>query len=256
MSDIATANSTYSIGTNDTASTLTNDVSTTDAQQWNGAATAIIGIETILGTSTTLKGSKADLVERLAVGVDADGKLKLSTDASVSGPLAVAKGGTGTTVQVVPTGVIIAWTTTSAPTGYLLCDGSAVNRTTYSTLFGVISTTYGVGDGSTTFNLPDLRGRVVIMVDGAANRITSASTNGGNADTLGGAGGAETHTLVTAEMAAHTHDNVCRTAGGSNGLRAATSANPATGATTGSTGSGSAHSNTQPWIALNYVIKT
>ncbi len=256
MSDLSTANSTYFIGTLDTASTLTDNVSTTDAQQWNGVATGVIGVENTLGTSTTLKGSKADLVERLAVGIDADGKLKLSTDASVTGPLSVSKGGTGTTVQVIPTGIIIAWTTTSAPTGYLLCDGSAVSRTIYATLFGVISTTYGVGDGSTTFNLPDLRGRVVIMIDGAAGRITTASTNGGNADTLGGVGGAQTHTLTTAQMPAHTHSNTGHIFGGSNGPSLLSNINLDESYTTGSAGSDSAHSNTQPWLALNYVIKT
>lgn len=88
MADITLANSTYSTGTNDTASTLVNNVTATDAQQYNGAATAIIGIETILGTGTDLKGSTADLVARLAVEHNADGTQKTLT---------VPKGGTGVT---------------------------------------------------------------------------------------------------------------------------------------------------------------
>lgn len=88
MADIALANSTYSTGTNDTASTLVNNVTATDAQQWNGVATAVVGIETILGTGTDLKGSTADLVARLAVEHNADGTQKTVT---------VAKGGTGAT---------------------------------------------------------------------------------------------------------------------------------------------------------------
>jgi len=56
-----------------------------------------------------------------------------------------------------PTGAVLMWTTNSAPTGYLLCDGTAVSRTTYAGLFAVTGTTYGVGDGSTTFNLPNLK---------------------------------------------------------------------------------------------------
>jgi len=67
----------------------------------------------------------------------------------------------GTNLTTVPTGTVSAFAGSAAPTGYLLCDGSPVNRTTYSALFAVIDETYGVGDGSTTFNLPDLRGRVV-----------------------------------------------------------------------------------------------
>lgn len=134
--------------------------------------------------------------------------------------------------------------------GGLANDGSAVSRADYSGLFAKIGTTHGVGDGSTTFNLPDERGRVRITVDGSANRITSASTNGANADTLGGTGGAQTHTLVLSEIPAHTHNytavrnvagGVCA-AGGDKGEQ--------TNAST-SVGSDGAHSNTQPWIAFH-----
>ena len=196
MADLTLANSTYATGTNDTASTLTSNVDEHDAQHINGPNSAVIALETVLGDGPTVKGSVSDFATRMAVEHNADGTQKT---------LATTKGGTGKTYDVMPTGAIIVWTTTSAPTGFLLCDGSAVSRTTYSDLFDVVGTTYGVGDGSTTFNVPDLLGRVVIMVDGAANRITSASTNGANADTLGGAGGAQTHTLVTGETPAHTH---------------------------------------------------
>lgn len=149
----------------------------------------------------------------------------------------------------------------ATPPGWLPCDGTAVSRTTYARLFTAISTQFGVGDGSTTFNVPDVRGRTPIMVDGAANRITSASTNGVNADTLGGVGGAETHTLVTAELAAHEHQQQAVFLGGgvNNSLNTAVTTNALTfnnGGLTASTGGGGAHSNTQPWIALNAYIKT
>ncbi len=62
----------------------------------------------------------------------------------------------------VPSGAVMAWTTNSAPTGWLLCDGSAVSRTDYADLFNLIGTTYGAGDGSNTFNLPNLQGRVEV----------------------------------------------------------------------------------------------
>jgi microcystin-dependent protein len=64
------------------------------------------------------------------------------------------------------TGEVKIWTTASAPTGYLLCNGAAVSRSTYTSLFAVIGTTYGAGNGSTTFNVPDFRGRVPAGVDG------------------------------------------------------------------------------------------
>ncbi len=95
MADIINASSGYQTGSIDTATTLVNNVSPTDAKHINGPAGAIVQIETILGSGTTLKGSTADLATRLAVGLDSAGLLKLSTDASISGPLNPAKGGTG-----------------------------------------------------------------------------------------------------------------------------------------------------------------
>lgn len=147
-----------------------------------------------------------------------------------------------------------AYSSGNIPGGWLLCDGAAVSRSTYARLFAVIGATYGAGDGSTTFNLPDLRGRVPISIDGSANRITSASVNGANADTLGGVGGAETHTLQTSEIPAHTHTYNSVTGGISTFQGGVAGA--LLGASTGSTGGGGAHSNTQPWIALNACIKT
>lgn len=99
---------------------------------------------------------------------------------------------------------------TTAPTQSLFCYGQAVSRTTYAALFAVIGETYGVGDGSTTFNIPDLRGRVVAGQDdmggSSANRLTN-QTGGLDGDTLGATGGAETHTLTSAQLAAHTHSD-------------------------------------------------
>ena len=77
-----------------------------------------------------------------------------------------------------PVGHMIIWNTDTAPTGWFLCFGQAVNRTTYAALFAVLGTTFGVGDGSTTFNLPDLRGRLPLGQDNMggtpANRVTNA----------------------------------------------------------------------------------
>ena len=93
---------------------------------------------------------------------------------------------------LMPTGTVIAFAGASPPAGYLSCDGSAVSRTTYAALFAVISTTWGVGDGVTTFNVPDLRGRQL---------IGSGTGAGLTARTLGTQNiGAETVTLSTANM--------------------------------------------------------
>lgn len=96
----------------------------------------------------------------------------------------------------VPVGGIIAWITNSAPNKWILCDGRAISRTTYSALYVFIGTTYGAGDGSTTFNVPDYRGRVPVGRDtstlqGKANRVLASW-----GDTLGLSGGTETYTLT------------------------------------------------------------
>ena len=91
---------------------------------------------------------------------------------------------------------------------WLLCDGRAVSRTIYNRLFAVLGTKCGAGDGATTFNIPDLRGRVLAGADNmggvSANRIT-VGVSGIDATVLGQAGGSQSHTLVTAELPAHTH---------------------------------------------------
>jgi microcystin-dependent protein len=97
---------------------------------------------------------------------------------------------------------------TTAPPLCLFCFGQAVSRTTYAALFAEIGVAHGIGDGSTTFNLPDMRGRVVAGKDdmggASANRLTG-QPGGLNGDILGAAGGSETHALAQAELAAHTH---------------------------------------------------
>ncbi len=94
-----------------------------------------------------------------------------------------------------PVGVISQFAGETAPNGYLLCQGQAVSRTAYASLFNVISTKYGAGDGSTTFNIPDLRGRVPVGKD---DRDTDFKT-------LGNMGGEKAHTLTVQEIPAHNH---------------------------------------------------
>jgi microcystin-dependent protein len=108
----------------------------------------------------------------------------------------------------VPVGGFLDYVGTTAPnSAFVFPYGQAVSRTTYATLFTMVSTTFGVGDGSTTFNLPDLRGRVVAGKDdmggSSANRLTNAD-DGLNGDTLGATGGGETQTLVTGNLPAYT----------------------------------------------------
>lgn len=155
-------------------------------------------------------------------------------------------------------GMLMPYAGSSAPTGWLLCYGQAISRTTYSDLYAVVGTTYGAGDGATTFNLPDLRGRVVAGKDDmggvSANRLTSPL----NGDVLGGAAGSQSHTLTTAQLPAHTHYNDfsggfygITGSGGSPGYISSTQ-----GRQSGSTGNNQPHNNVQPTFILTYIIKT
>ncbi len=158
----------------------------------------------------------------------------------------------------VPAGGILPYGGASAPTGWLLCDGAAVSRTTYARLYAILGTTYGVGDGVNTFNLPDLRGRFPLGKDdmgvGSANRVTDSA-----ADTRGGSGGAETHTLTTAELPAHTHDVAIANASGSGTAAVSgngTAASDTVSGAASASGSGDAHNNLPPYLTLHYIVKT
>jgi microcystin-dependent protein len=151
------------------------------------------------------------------------------------------------------------------PAGFLPCDGRAVSRATYWRLFAAIGTTYGVGDGSTTFNVPDMRGRVVVALDNMggtdAGRLSAANT-------LGGTGGHEklqshSHTVTANGTLSGNqgtpHQMWTDSAGGGGGTAAT---NPTIGGISGvanpwyadNTGAGNAE-NMQPYILMNYLIK-
>lgn len=195
-----------------------------------------------------------------------------------------------------PAGLVAPYAGSSAPAGYLLCDGTAVSRTTYATLFAVVSTTYGIGDGSTTFNIPDLKGRVIAGKEATATRLTAA-LSAITSTTLGATGGNEalhlhTHTpTVTASQPAHSHGagdyghshgfSVVADGGGSGSANVARKGNtwndnisgmntsaayaniyindatPAITVSAANANTGAGGSqNVQPTIILNYIIKT
>ena len=174
-----------------------------------------------------------------------------------------------------PVGAVMDFAGASAPSGWVLCYGQALSRSVYSELFAVIGTTYGAGDGSTTFNVPDARGRVGAGKDDmggtAAGRITSAIMPG---TTLGATGGAETHQLTVAQLPAHNHPvtdpghshsytrqnpgpgTISDGSGSlfSNGTTSTGSST--TGVTIGNRGSDEPHNNVQPTIIFNKIIRT
>ena len=188
--------------------------------------------------------------------------------------------------ETLPVGIIFMYVGSSVPAGWLLCDGSAISRVTYSSLYSVIGTVFGSGDGSTTFNLPNFQRRVPV---GSGGTGTSTLAN-----TVGSTGGAETHTLTINEMPSHNHDitdsghshnltdpghshnlNMDVTGSGTNGNKPQAGGNgtavtgtgqpttttglvvnsSTTGITINNTGGGAAHNIIQPSLVVNFIIK-
>lgn len=252
---------------------ITNNLLATNAvQATNLAANSV--------TSSALQNDSVDAnkIADNAVTQSAVANNAIGTDQIADGAVNSTKLASGLAFVA---GMVMPFAGTSAPTGWLLAFGQAVSRSTYSSLFSAIGTTYGSGDGSSTFNLPDLRGRVIAGQDDmggvSADNLTNVAGNGLNGDTLGATGGAENHQLTTAQMPSHSHTlngglhTVQRggsSAGGGVQIGSFTSGpdddgngTPLSGNTAfdnfsiASNGSGAVHNNVQPTIILNYIIK-
>jgi len=257
-----------SITTSTTADNLGNHIATNNIQL-NG---------NYLSNDGSNKGIRVDNNGNVGIGNNAPSKiLDVTGDARVTGVL--TSGGnaypttTGSSTQVLstdgagnltwsfapPVGSVISFAGSSAPSGYLLCDGSAVSRTTYANLYLTIGTTYGAGNGSTTFNLPDLRSKMIVGV-GQGTGLTNRP--------LASSGGEESHVLTINEMPAHKHNttvnsaNEVSTIGGyaasSQSMFFGTDRSATTGsynAAMGNTGGGLSHNVMNPFLALNYIIK-
>ena len=153
--------------------------------------------------------------------------------------------------DTLPIGAFMPYAGAVAPTNWLICDGSAVSRTTYRDLFNILGTTFGAGDGSTTFNLPDLRGKVPVGVD----------SNDTDFNAIGKTYGEKSHTMTINEMPSHTHLYKYGTnTGNTEGSLAL--ANQVSGTISGdygnaiqNTGDTQPFSVMQPSMATNYIIK-
>ena len=175
-----------------------------------------------------------------------------------------------TGIEGIPTATIVPWSSSSVPSGFLECNGANVSRSTYADLFAIVGTTYGAGDGSSTFGLPDLQDNVAV---GKSNNKALASTGGANTVTsTGNVGGSTANaTLSTPQLASHSHSFPSR--GGpapANVLKV--SKEPfynVSPQNTNNTGSGNAHSHNmsanfsgdatsvlQPYLTIIYIIKT
>lgn len=167
------------------------------------------------------------------------------------------------------------WGSTTPNSTFAFPVGQEISRTIYASLFAIMGTTYGPGNGSTTFNLPDKSGRVSAMRESSASRLTP-SHFGGTSTSLGATGGLESHALTVAQLASHTHSNTLTDpghthSGATGGANVAVISNAgatvmqpggaigssSTGITinNASSGSGSSHNNVQPTIICNYIIR-
>jgi microcystin-dependent protein len=154
-----------------------------------------------------------------------------------------------------PAGTILPFGGTVVPTGFLACDGSNVSRSTYATLYAAIGTTWGVGDNSTTFTVPDLRRRSPVGSGGSGTAQL--------ANSVGSTGGAESVTLTTTEMPAHNHGGTTGDSGACLGGGAGAGSNdyswwgwPNHNHSISSQGGGAAHNNYHPSAVVLFIIKT
>jgi len=170
-----------------------------------------------------------------------------------------------TGVEGIPTATIIPWSDSSIPSGFLECTGAAVSRSTYSALFAIVGTTYGAGDGSTTFNIPDLQDKVILGKSGTK----ALGSTGGAATTTntGNVGGSTANaTLSTGQLPSHSHPALTPSGSFSSpagGVLGKTSGNSGDAGGDGAhshnmsaTFSGDATSVVQPYLAVIYIIKT
>lgn len=154
----------------------------------------------------------------------------------------------------IPIGSIIAYSSDNIPNNYLLCDGSEISRTKYKDLFDIIETTYGNGDGTTTFNLPDLKGKVLVGKD----------ENDIDFNTIGKEYGEKEHTLIIDEIPGHNHQAIWQrnsndaNTGSYNNVGVAQGSIEVPGMAdryTSYTGGNGSHNNIQPSTIVNYIIK-
>lgn len=210
---------------------------------WNRRVTIITGNATSSGGAPGPKGDKGDPGERGPTGPQgpagpqgARGPQGERGPQGPAGPTGPAGAGGG-----VPTGTVVSFAGHNAPTGWLLCDGTQYSSSSYPTLYAIIGTTYGGGNGS--FKVPDLRGRMPV------------GKNYGTFSALGRTGGEENHVLTNAEMAPDVYMDV-------SGSKSTELVNIGGGNRWANTGrvngaqAGRAHNNMPPYLVLNYIIKT
>ena len=178
--------------------------------------------------------------------LEVDGNLKLQGDLIFQDQSTMV-----TAAEKLPAGVMFPFAGLNPPEGYLICAGQEVSRVEYASLFEVIGELYGSGDGQTTFNLPDLRGRMPLGKD-SMNGISANRVENEDADSLGGNAGSEKHLLTQDELPSNNGyiSHSMRGQGDSGG-----SFSYVHSLNTGPVGSDMPHNNMPPYLTVNYIIK-
>lgn len=156
-------------------------------------------------------------------------------------------------IDSLPVGSIVLWPSNTAPAGWFICNGDAISRTKYEDLFSVVGISYGPGDNSTTFNLPDFRGRTPVGVNDGTGSVSETFS-------LASSSGEVTHTLTINEMPSHSHGisangHVSSQAYSSGEARWPWTDQQEANRATWNAGGGQAHNNMQPYLVVNYIIK-
>lgn len=198
--------------------------------------------------ATVRNARQSSLVHPAAIDLGGEKITELANGTVSSNALTKSQMDDSANYSPAPTGVCRMFGTTTLPGGWLLCNGAAVSRTTYANLYAVTGDRFGAGNGTTTFNLPDLTDRFIIGYD-------STDTN---FDVVGETGGAATVTLAEAELPSHIHTGLKTLNGGGARMESPLTGNVNTSSFTsasGSTGGGSAHENLPPYIKMAWGIR-
>jgi microcystin-dependent protein len=233
--------------------TKTTDFASKDALSTGNPAKIVKGteIDDELVAISGAVASKADKASPTFTGTPAAPTAASGTSTTQIATTAFAM---GATTLVSPSGEIKMWPTATAPSGFLLCTGAAVSRTIYAALFAVIGTTFGAGDGTTTFNLPDFDNRFPV---GAGDLYTVAAT-GGSKDAV-----AVSHTHTATDSGhTHTYSNQVVSGpylGGTSSFSIGGTGTTASGTaniTVASAGESGTNKNLPPYLSIYFIIKT
>lgn len=181
------------------------------------------------------------------------------TDRVSDGAAAMRALAEATEAAIAPTGAVLPYAGTTAPANWLLCDGAAVSRATYADLFALIGTTFGAGDGSSTFNLPDMRGRHPVGVNPDATQhaksvgLTELGTIAGVATTVREGRLNHTHSHTINDT---THNQVATTTTGGTATRLTGPDTHNHGAATGSKALNDSASSNHAFLTLAFIIRT